>query len=74
MKRCNDCGVETWEPGDSHDGSGIPVTLGGQRHRSTCRTIPQLSPEAEHKLYEDLAAMDRLRRRAAAESRNIWIG
>lgn len=73
MKHCKYCGCETWEPGDPYDGPGVPITLGGQRHKSSCPTVPHLSREAEAKLRADLDEMDRMRRRAEVESRHIVI-
>lgn len=76
MKVCSDCGCETWEPGDPSDLPSFtyPVVLPGQRHKSTCPRVPQLSAEDREKLTHDLSEMDKARRRAEVESRNYFIG
>lgn len=74
MTRCEQCGAETFEPGDPYDGPGFPVLMGGTRHRSNCPTVPHLSPQAEAQLRSDLAEMDKVRRRGAHEARNLMIG
>lgn len=74
MKRCDECGVETWESGDPYEGMGVPVVLGGQRHKSTCPMVQRFSQEQIDDLMDRLAEMDRVRRRGEAEARNYWLG
>jgi hypothetical protein len=53
---------------------GVPVRMPGTTHHGDCPTVPRLTPEQERKLHADLAEMDRVRRRGAAEARNYVIG
>ena len=65
-------------PADDPDVPGVavsvmPRTPGTALHTGSCPTV-DLPPDVKRKLYADLAEMDRVRRRGAAEARNFVIG
>ena len=69
---CPECG---WEPPKMrHEPPGVPVRLPGTTHHGDCPTVPRFSPEQERRLRDDIAEMDRVRRRGAAEGRFYVIG
>lgn len=51
----------------------MPRTSGTAIHKGDCPTV-DLPQDVKRKLLDDLAEMDRVRRRGAAEARNFWIG
>ncbi len=51
----------------------MPRTPGTMYHRGDCPTVA-LPPDVQRKLYDDLAEMDRVRQRGAADARNVVIG
>lgn len=53
--------------------SVLPKTPGTATHYGDCPTFA-LPPDVARKLQDDLAEMDRVRRRGAAEARNYVIG
>jgi hypothetical protein len=73
---CAECG-HVPKP-DPDEGFGTPIhvmprTPGTAIHKGDCPTVA-LPPDVAEQLYADLAEMDRVRRRGAAEAMNYVIG
>lgn len=56
-----------------YEGPGVPVRQPGTIHRSTCPTVPHLSPEAQERLRAKMADIARCEREAWIKSRGAWI-